>query len=73
VIQFATTFQLAQARYYFASVPAFAVLLALGWQWLMPARLQRYAPVAFIALMLALNVYIYSAYVIPYWYTGPVR
>jgi hypothetical protein len=73
VIQFGTTFQLSQARYYFPSVPAFSVLLMLGWQTITPAKLKRYAPIAFVAFMIALNIYIYSAYVIPYWYTGPVR
>ncbi|CAN5615700.1 glycosyltransferase family 39 protein [soil metagenome] len=73
VIQFGTTFQLAQARYFFASVPAFSVLLMLGWQTITPVKLARFGPVVFVGFMLALNVYIYSAYVLPYWYTGPVR
>lgn len=73
VIQFGTTFQLAQARYFFPSIPAVAVPLALGWQTITPERLRRYAPTAFVAFMIALNVYLYSAYVVPYWYTGPVR
>jgi hypothetical protein len=30
-----------------------------------------YAQVMMVAAMLALNIYIYSAYVLPYWYVRP--
>jgi 4-amino-4-deoxy-L-arabinose transferase-like glycosyltransferase len=73
VIQFGTTFELAQARYAFAAMPAVAVLLALGLSALTPATSRRFVLVGWVAANLALTIFVYSAYVIPYWYLGEPR
>jgi 4-amino-4-deoxy-L-arabinose transferase-like glycosyltransferase len=73
VIQFGTTFELAQARYVFPALPAAAVLLAIGVSAIVPSRARRYALVLWVAGALAVTVFIYSAYVIPYWYLGADR
>lgn len=68
VIQFGLTFQLTQARYFFPMVPPVAVLLMIGLYTIVPARGRLYAQVGFVGVMIALNVFVYSAYVVPYWY-----
>jgi 4-amino-4-deoxy-L-arabinose transferase-like glycosyltransferase len=68
VIQFGLTFSLTQARYFFPMVPPVAVLLAVGLHTIVPARGRVYAQVSFVGVMIALNLFIYSAYVVPYWY-----
>lgn len=73
VIQFGTTFMLAQARYAFPAIPALAVVLAIGLYSLVPTGARRYALILWVAFFLAMAAYIYSAYVIPYWYLGPPR
>ena len=73
VIQFGTTFMLAQARYAFPVMPAVAVLLSAGLRALVPERWRSAALVVWVALLLSLSIYIYSAYVIPYWYLGEPR
>ena len=73
VIQFGTRFELAQARYAFPVLPALAVLLMTGFRTLVPAGGYRTAQVLFAGAAIALTAFIYTAYVIPYWYMGPVR
>lgn len=70
VIQFGLTFVLTQARYFFPMLPPIAVILMIGISWLVPARNRGYAQVAIVAGLVLLNLYVYSAYVVPYWYTG---
>ena len=67
------TFMLAQARYAFPVMPAVAVLLSAGLRALVPERWRSAALVVWVALLLSLTIYIYSAYVIPYWYLGEPR
>lgn len=71
VIQFGLTFWLTQARYFFPMAPPVIVLLMTGLAWVTPERARSYTQVGTIAVLLALNLYIYSAYVVPFWYTGP--
>jgi hypothetical protein len=73
VIQFGTRFELAQARYAFPVVPALAVLLMAGFRAIVPGRGRAYAHVLFTGAALALTIFIYTAYVIPYWYMGQPR
>ncbi|MCC6704066.1 MAG: glycosyltransferase family 39 protein [Thermomicrobiales bacterium] len=73
VIQFGTTFELAQARYAFPAMPALAVLLAVGLRALAPVGYRRYALVLWVAAHLAMTVYVYSAWVVPYWHLGAPR
>jgi 4-amino-4-deoxy-L-arabinose transferase-like glycosyltransferase len=70
VIQFGLTFVLTQARYFFPMIPPVTVLLMIGLHWLVPVRGQRYVQVLVVAALVGLNLYVYSSYVIPYWYTG---
>jgi 4-amino-4-deoxy-L-arabinose transferase-like glycosyltransferase len=70
VVQFGMRFVLTQSRYFFPMIPPVAVLLMIGVYWLVPARARSYAQVSIVAGMVALNLYIYSSYVIPFWYTG---
>lgn len=68
VIQFGLTFQLTQARYFFPMIPPVAVLLMIGLHTIVPERGRAYAQVSVVGAMIALNIFIYSAYVAPYWY-----
>lgn len=71
VIQFGMRFSLTQARYFFPMLPAATVLLMIGLHTLTAGKARVYAQVAVIAGMLALNIYIFTAYVLPYWYLRP--
>jgi 4-amino-4-deoxy-L-arabinose transferase-like glycosyltransferase len=71
VIQFGMRFSLTQARYFFPMIPAASVLLMIGLHTLTVGKARIYAQVLVIAGMLALNIYIFSAYVLPYWYVRP--
>jgi 4-amino-4-deoxy-L-arabinose transferase-like glycosyltransferase len=71
VIQFGMRFSLTQARYFFPMIPAASVLLMIGLHTLTAGKARIYAQVMMVAAMLALNIYIYSAYVLPYWYVRP--
>jgi 4-amino-4-deoxy-L-arabinose transferase-like glycosyltransferase len=73
VIEFGTTFELAQARYTFSALPAVAVLMALGLSAIAPTTWRPYALVGLVAANIALTIFVYSAYVIPYWYLGQPR
>ncbi len=70
VVQFGMKFVLTQARYFFPMVPPVAVLLMIGLYWLIPTRGRGYAQVAIVAAMIAFNLYLYSSYIVPYWYGG---
>lgn len=67
-VQFGVRFLLTQARYFFPSVNAAALLLMVGLRtWIPPTR-RTAAQVAVLFTAVALNVTIYSADVVPYWY-----
>jgi 4-amino-4-deoxy-L-arabinose transferase-like glycosyltransferase len=67
VLQFGTTFDLTQARYYFPAVNAGAILVMLGFRMLTPVRYLPYMQALIFAGMFWINVLILSGYVIPYW------
>ncbi|MCA9878445.1 MAG: hypothetical protein KC442_11705 [Thermomicrobiales bacterium] len=66
VIQFGTEFALAQARYFFPVVNAAAILLMLGLRTLIPWRWRPAGQGAVLAALVALNVFIFAAYVLPF-------
>lgn len=67
ILQFGTTFSLTQARYYFPAIVPGAILFMLGLRsWFPRAWLPYVGAVTFLGLV-ALNLVIYTAYVIPYW------
>ncbi|MDQ2682814.1 MAG: hypothetical protein M3Y37_04745 [Chloroflexota bacterium] len=68
MLQFGTTFQLTQARYFFNAMAAVAILLAFGYRALLPVRVRPVGVVAFLMFMVGINVLIYSQAVLPYWY-----
>lgn len=67
IIQFGTQFELTQARYYFPAINAAAVLLMLGLRTLIPRRYHPYGQAAVLAVLLLLNVMIFTQYVLPYY------
>lgn len=67
VLQFGTTFDLTQARYYFPAVNAGAILIMLGFRMLTPMRWQPWVQTAIFGGLFWLNVVILSSYVLPYW------
>lgn len=66
VIQFGTQFALAQARYFFPVVNAAAILVMLGLRTLIPWRCRPAGQGLIFAALIALNVYIFAAYVLPF-------
>lgn len=70
VVGFGLRFELTQARYFFPAMTAAAVLLLLGLRTLVPAPYRRYAQGVFVAGMVALNVVIFSQYVLPFFVRG---
>ena len=66
VIQFGTEFALAQARYFFPVVNAAAILVMLGLRTLLPWRWRPAGQGLVLAALIALNVYIFAAYVLPF-------
>ena len=66
VVQFGTEFALAQARYYFPIVNAAALLLMVGLRTLIPARARSTGQGIVVAALIALNVVIMTAYVLPF-------
>lgn len=67
ILQFGTTFSLTQARYYFPAIVPGAILFMLGLRsWFPRTWLPYVGAVTFLGLV-ALNLLIYTAYVIPYW------
>lgn len=70
ILQFGTSFSLTQARYYFPSVNAFAILVLLGYRALVPRSWHAYAEAIILIALFALNVMIFTEYLIPYWTPG---
>jgi 4-amino-4-deoxy-L-arabinose transferase-like glycosyltransferase len=68
VIQFGLNFALTQARYFFPMIAPTAVLLMVGLREITPIRGRSYVQVGVVTGLIALNIYIFAAYVIPYWY-----
>jgi 4-amino-4-deoxy-L-arabinose transferase-like glycosyltransferase len=66
VVQFGTSFALAQARYFFPVVNAAAILLMLGLRTLVPLRFRPAGQGIVVAALIALNVVIMTAYVVPF-------
>lgn len=67
VLQFGTSFALTQARYYFPMIVPAAVLLMLGFRSWFPRHWLPYVGTAIFLGLVVLNVYIYTAFVIPFW------
>lgn len=68
VIQFGLSFRLTQARYFFPAINAVAIIVAVGWRFLLPVRAHRCGQAVIFAGVVVLNVVIFTQYVIPYWY-----
>lgn len=66
VIQFGTSFALAQARYYFPIVNAAAILLMLGLRTLIPERARLVGQGSVLGALILLNIVILTAYVLPF-------
>jgi 4-amino-4-deoxy-L-arabinose transferase-like glycosyltransferase len=66
VVEFGATFALSQARYYFPVVNAAALLAMLGLRTLLPLRLRPAGQGIFVGGLIALNVVIMTAYVLPF-------
>lgn len=67
VLQFGTSFALTQARYYFPMIVPAAILFMLGFRSWFPHRWLSYVGAGVFLGLVALNVIIYSAYVVPFW------
>ncbi|MCO5226491.1 MAG: glycosyltransferase family 39 protein [Thermomicrobiales bacterium] len=67
VLQFGTIFVLTQARYYFPMIVPAAILLMLGFRSWFPRTWLPYVGAAIFLGLVVMNVYIYSAFVIPFW------
>ncbi len=70
ILQFGTQFSLTQARYYFPAINALALLLMLGFRTWFPRTWHPYVQTALFVALVALNLSIFSQYVIPYWNRG---
>ncbi|MDQ3226584.1 MAG: hypothetical protein M3Q50_08145 [Chloroflexota bacterium] len=66
VVQFGTSFALAQARYFFPVANAAAVLAMLGVRTLIPTRIRPAGQGIVVGALIALNVIIMTAYVLPF-------
>ena len=66
VIEFGTSFALSQARYFFPVVNAAALLAMLGLRTLLPSRIRPAGQGLFVGGLIALNVVIMTAYVLPF-------
>lgn len=66
VVQFGTEFALSQARYYFPIVNAAALLVMVGLRTIVPLRARPIGQGVFLAALIALNVMIVTAYVLPF-------
>jgi hypothetical protein len=66
VIQFGTSFALAQARYYFSIATAAALLILIGWRTIVPLRHRSMVQGCIVAGLVLLNLYVMVAYVLPF-------
>lgn len=66
VVQFGTRFALTQARYFFPVAPAAALLSMLGLRTLIPHRWRGAGQAAIVAALVALNVWLFVVYVLPF-------
>jgi 4-amino-4-deoxy-L-arabinose transferase-like glycosyltransferase len=73
VVQFGMRFELTQARYFFPALPAAAIVLAAGWRAILPASARPWGQAVAALALLALNVFLLTAYVLPYWSAGEPR
>ncbi len=70
ILQFGTEFSLTQARYYFPAINAVAFVLMLGLRSWFPRAWHPYVQTAVFIGLVALNISIFSQFVIPYWNAG---
>jgi 4-amino-4-deoxy-L-arabinose transferase-like glycosyltransferase len=70
-VQFGVRFVLTQARYFFPVVNAAVLLAMLGLRAWIPPRWRATAQALVVLAAIAVNVTIYTAYVVPYWYFRP--
>ncbi|MGC4192726.1 MAG: glycosyltransferase family 39 protein [Thermomicrobiales bacterium] len=70
ILQFGLTFSLTQARYFFPSITAGAILMMLGIRSWFPPKWLPWVQVAIFVGLLVLNLVIYSEYVVPWSNTG---
>jgi len=68
IVQFGVRFMLTQARYFFPMAAAAALLLMLGLRAWIPERWRSVGQAVVVFAAIAVNVAIYTAYVLPYWY-----
>ena len=66
VVQFGTSFALAQARYYFPAVNAAAILAMLGLRTLVPTRVRPAGQGIMFGALVLLNIIIMAIYVLPF-------
>lgn len=67
-VQFGTQFALTQARYFFPVINALALLLMLGLRTLIPVKWHLAGSTVLITALVALNVFVVSSYIIPYYW-----
>lgn len=67
-VQFGTQFALTQARYFFPVINALAILLMLGLRTAIPVRWHPAGGAVLITGLVALNVFVVTSYVIPYYW-----
>jgi hypothetical protein len=67
-VQFGVRFVLTQARYFFPMIDAAALLLMLGLRAWIPVAWRSMAQAVIVFIAIAVNVTIYTSYVVPYWY-----
>ena len=67
-VQFGVRFVLTQARYFFPMIDAAALLLMVGLRAWIPMRWRGVGQTVIVFLAIAVNVAIYTSYVVPYWY-----
>ncbi|MDQ3418187.1 MAG: hypothetical protein M3541_05310 [Acidobacteriota bacterium] len=67
-VQFGTRFLLTQARYYFPVLNAAVLLAMVGLSAWIPSRWRAPAQGLIVLSAIAMNVLIYTAYVVPYWH-----
>jgi 4-amino-4-deoxy-L-arabinose transferase-like glycosyltransferase len=68
IVQFGTRFSLTQARYYFPAINALALLLMIGFRTVIPEKGLGIAQAGIVAGLIAVNLVIYTVYVIPFWH-----